>query len=239
MNIKPLPPLTRLLTILLKWYFPILVIALIGDMYSWYEYNNFAPGVDVEEVLLASDLVNLFISIIHVTFLIILGVTFLRWIYRANLNLRILSSAQMKFTPGWSVGWYFIPFANLYKPYQAMKEIWTVAHRGMRIDNFLLYWWWAFWIISNFAGKIAFKLAVSAVKAGNAQSYKLSAIADFASDGFDIFLTYIALLLVMEVSKAYCSNYAESSVLSTATLPAVMQSAANISTADSDPLSRN
>jgi len=56
---------------------------------------------------------------------IFLGVIFLRWIYRTNKNLHVLSSEHMTFSPGWSLGWYFIPVANLFKPYQAMKEIWT------------------------------------------------------------------------------------------------------------------
>ena len=45
------------------------------------------------------------------------------WIHRANRNARALGTQGMRFTPGWCVGWWFIPFMNLYKPYQAVSEI--------------------------------------------------------------------------------------------------------------------
>jgi hypothetical protein len=209
-DLKPLPPLTRFLTVLLKLYFAILIISLIGDIYSWYEYSDFAPGVDVDEILLASDVFNLIVGIIQLSFIAFLGVTFLRWIYRVNMNLHILSSAPMEYTPGWSIGWYFIPIANLYQPYKAMKEIWNVANIGKPGDSAIIRWWWAFWIISNIICQIAAKLAL---KTDNVRSNTLSAIANGASDGFYIILTYIALLLVTAVSKAYCSNFIESPVL--------------------------
>src|SRR4051812_40932909 len=44
---------------------------------------------------------------------IVTGITFLRWIHRANVNVRGFGAEGMTFTPGWSVGWYFVPIANL------------------------------------------------------------------------------------------------------------------------------
>lgn len=54
-------------------------------------------------------------------------ILFVKWIYRASFNARALGAQNMKFTPGWSVGYYFIPFLNLWRPYQAMKEIWKAS----------------------------------------------------------------------------------------------------------------
>ena len=31
------------------------------------------------------------------------------------------------FTPGWSVGWFFVPIMNPWKPFQAMREIWQAS----------------------------------------------------------------------------------------------------------------
>lgn len=61
------------------------------------------------------------------TFLIT-GIPFLLWIYRANLNARGFGATTMEFHPGWSVGYYFIPIMNLFKPYQAMQQIWKASH---------------------------------------------------------------------------------------------------------------
>jgi hypothetical protein len=210
MNIKPLPPFTRLLILLLKINIGVLVAAIIADIYTWYDYSKLAPEEDMGEIILASDLLSLLMAIIQAPFTIFLGVIFLRWIYRANANLHILSSESMEFSPGWSVGWYFIPIANLFKPYQAMKEIWKIAHRGRPSNSSILGWWWFLWILSILIGRIALKLTL---KAENAQSYTSSAIGDGAANGIDIILTYIAIMLIMAVSKAYCSNYVEQSIL--------------------------
>ena len=75
----------------------------------------------------------------------------LSWIYRANHNARQLGAADMRFTPGWAVGWYFIPIAWFWKPYQAMTEIWRASVSpsdwGATPVSPLLRWWWGLWIV--------------------------------------------------------------------------------------------
>ena len=70
----------------------------------------------------------------------------------------------MGFSPGWAVGWYFIPFANLWKPYQAMKEIWQASaspeHWESEDRSWLLPLWWTLWIVSNLLSNAAFRLAL-------------------------------------------------------------------------------
>jgi hypothetical protein len=53
---------------------------------------------------------------------------FLIWVYRANRNARALGAEGMRYTPGWSVGWFFIPFASLFKPYLAIRETWKASN---------------------------------------------------------------------------------------------------------------
>ncbi len=62
-------------------------------------------------------------------------ILFAMWIYRANFNARQLGAKNMKFTPGWSVGYYFIPFLNLWRPYQAMKEIWKASKNPPKLGE--------------------------------------------------------------------------------------------------------
>lgn len=96
-------------------------------------------------------------------------VVFLMWEYRAHSNLRALKAENVEFTPGWAVGWWFIPILNLFKPFQVMREIWcesdpeSVPEDGER--SFLssslhsapgfMTLWWAFWLLSNFLSNIA------------------------------------------------------------------------------------
>jgi hypothetical protein len=74
--------------------------------------------------------------------------------HRANRNARSFGQVPMAFSPGWAVGFYFIPVVALWQPYLAMKEIWSASEppgdrsrklpRLLEIPWLLLGWWAAF-----------------------------------------------------------------------------------------------
>jgi hypothetical protein len=111
--------------------------------------------VDMQEIMRAanaSDTRQQIIGIVQLFMIVALAVAVLCWIYRANSNARALGAASMRFTPGWAVGWYFIPIFNLWKPYQAMKEIWRASANPPDWQSQgrspLLPWWWFLWIVT-------------------------------------------------------------------------------------------
>ena len=78
----------------------------------------------------------------------------LMWIHRANYNVRQLGAHGLRFSPAGSVGWYFVPLLSLWRPYQAMKEIWKASMDprdwpAVSVPR-ILPLWWAFWWVSNF-----------------------------------------------------------------------------------------
>ena len=81
---------------------------------------------------------------------LITAILVLTWVQRANHNARSLGAVDMQYTPGWAVGWYFVPIAWFWKPYQAMKEIWRAsanpANWPGEPGSPLLHWWWILWI---------------------------------------------------------------------------------------------
>jgi Domain of unknown function (DUF4328) len=72
-------------------------------------------------------------------------VLFCVWIHRANRNARALGARGMEFTPGWAAGWFFVPIANLFKPYEAMREIYQASDPGRDEDDdvAVLSWHWS------------------------------------------------------------------------------------------------
>ncbi len=92
---------------------------------------------------------------------------FLVWLHRAHSNLPSLQAQNLEFTPGWAVGWWFIPFANLVKPYQAVREVWfesdpavgnderVFLSASLRTAPVYVGFWWALWLISNIVSNIA------------------------------------------------------------------------------------
>ena len=97
--------------------------------------------------------------------LLLTGLCFLIWTYRLNRNLRALGVVGLKFTPGWAVGYFFIPLISLYRPYQIFREIWQgsdpgpAPRSGQAWQNLpvpaLLGFWWVLWMITNVIDRLA------------------------------------------------------------------------------------
>ena len=93
-------------------------------------------------------------------------VCFLIWLYRASDNLRAINPhGPIEYSPGWAVGSFFIPIANLFIPYRAVKEIWQKS--GPPDEAFLFApsppstfpTWWTFWILAAIVGNISTRLS--------------------------------------------------------------------------------
>jgi hypothetical protein len=77
------------------------------------------------------------------------------FLVRANKNARALSGESLEVAPSWMVWWFVIPFANLFKPYVAVREVWE---RSKGAAPALLWLWWMAWIIGSVLGQIAFRM---------------------------------------------------------------------------------
>jgi hypothetical protein len=72
-------------------------------------------------------------------------VGFCMWFFRVCANLPSLGIHRPRFTPGWAVGYFFIPVVNLFRPYQVAREAWAATQRGPN-DAWIVTAWWASWI---------------------------------------------------------------------------------------------
>lgn len=79
--------------------------------------------------------------------LLVAVIAWCMWAYRAYANLPEVFGIPIESSPGWAPGSFFIPFLNLVKPYQIMKEVWEkVAPEREAADHTWLNLWWACWI---------------------------------------------------------------------------------------------
>ena len=108
---------------------------------------------------LASDRRQQFLGALSI--LVLLGAVgaWLTWQHRAQTNLHGMGMVGLQFTPGWAVGWWFIPFANLVMPFQTVRELRRASdpeadrYRWHLIKTpALLGWWWAAWLVGNIGG---------------------------------------------------------------------------------------
>jgi hypothetical protein len=51
---------------------------------------------------------------------------FFRWVYIVNRNTQQWNSA-MTISPGWNVGWFFVPIAVISKPFEGIRETCSVT----------------------------------------------------------------------------------------------------------------
>ena len=104
------------------------------------------------------NMADMFIQLSWVAF-VVSAVIVSIWIYRAHANLSVIGLDGLEFTPGWSIGWFFVPIASLVMPYRAMRELWerSGAAADVRWGGILPYWWGTFLIggvIENIGGRM-------------------------------------------------------------------------------------
>jgi hypothetical protein len=103
----------------------------------------------------ANDSRQQLVAITEVVVHLVTIVVFAMFLVRANKNARALSDMPLEVTPSWMVWWFFIPFANLFKPYGAVREVWE---RSKGAAPALLLLWWVAWVASGVLGQIALRM---------------------------------------------------------------------------------
>jgi hypothetical protein len=88
---------------------------------------------------------------------LITAVLFIIWMWRAAKNNEALGRVQARLGPGWAIGGWFIPLANLVIPVLVMQDLWRGSDSSVprgdirwRIGSrsALVGWWWAAFILS-------------------------------------------------------------------------------------------
>ena len=133
--------------------------------------NRAASGVDIDpELASTNDWRQMAIGLVQMVVSLAAGICFLMWIYRAHRNLPALGARRLKYSPGWTVGYFFIPILNLFRPYQATAEIWRASDPSVMMSERsgwsevptpnILPLWWAFWLLATFVGQVAARMAL-------------------------------------------------------------------------------
>lgn len=106
-------------------------------------------GSNFAAVTASSDRIALAALILIIVYLIG-AVIFLFWFHRAYANLDPLH-ARRRHGKGWSIGGWFVPILNLFRPKQIANDIWRGSGEAedRRIPLFV-HLWWVFWLIGTF-----------------------------------------------------------------------------------------
>ncbi len=90
-------------------------------------------------------------GLVELLLFVVAVVLFLRWLHRCYRNLVELDTENMRFTPGWAVGYWFIPILNLWRPKQILDDLWrgtdaradtgAGAWRSLPSTGLVATWW--------------------------------------------------------------------------------------------------
>ncbi|MGW2562944.1 DUF4328 domain-containing protein [Streptomyces sp. NPDC001514] len=85
--------------------------------------------------------------------LLVTAIVFILWFHRARINAGVFGPDLQRRRPGWAIGSWFIPVANLWMPYGVAADVWDASDRdlgapGRRTSRALLNAWWASWLVA-------------------------------------------------------------------------------------------
>lgn len=136
-------------------------LALLGGMAGYtvgpeylmddYSYPETAPG-EVVLLTFGLGLVGFYVAFF------VSAVAVCRFVFRAMRNLHLVDAPSAEMAPGWVVGWYFVPLANLFKPMEGMRQILDGSYEaaGREADAApSLALWWGTWLTGSIIGNVA------------------------------------------------------------------------------------
>lgn len=190
-------------------YLAITVILILSSIYQHSLLLDLRDGAPLtEEAVIANDDRQSMFTGWWVISLLITATFYFIWLYRVVSNSRIFHPKNIKFTPGRSIAWYFLPIVSLFWPYKDMQKLWKVNDEphnwNDKASSSLIKWWWFFWLFSN----VIIPVGVSGLeKANNIDSalfFSLVSIVGYASQAFCAFLL---LLILKAIYKKQTDMY--------------------------------
>lgn len=190
-----------------------IVISIVSIILGFYltvfqPQGAYIGGIDSAEVGLGTFIIGLqgLTLVSELPIIILTVIFFLIWLHHATKNLDALDAVG-DYSPGWAVGWWFIPFANLVVPYRVVKDVWEKSDPNIIEETD--YWhsfspgllfggWWAFWLLSRFVGRAS---GIYANKLETTEQWfvltKIIMVFDFLS----VIAALLCILIVLGIDK--------------------------------------
>jgi hypothetical protein len=182
------------------------IIALISNYFQFDLLQTVANGGTVTSAeAVFNDIRQQIVGVVYSITYLISGIVFIQWFRRAYFNLHLRSS-HLLYTDGWAAGSWFIPFLNLFRPFQIMKELYVETARifskkGLSEEvssTKFLGWWWALWLINNTVAQYEFR---TSLKAEIAAELSNVTIAGMIGNLISIPLAIITVKVVKDYAK--------------------------------------
>ena len=142
------------------------IIFAIGEYMSARAIEQYQKAAANISALERVDTIGMYTGIGGVISIVVTSMVAAFWINRVNKNAWVVDRGDMTITPGWNVGYFFVPFANLLLPFRGLRETLQVSTDpydapiiGVPILTRL---WWACWLIGGALNNISLRMALKA-----------------------------------------------------------------------------
>jgi hypothetical protein len=191
--------------------------ALVVDALQYRLIEGAVHGKQPPQALAALyDSLEWMVGLVQIVLLIATAVAFCIWTFRAYKNLKRLRVGGLQHSPGWAVGYFFIPIVQWYKPSVVFVEMWKASDPKAPIDDpaawqtsssgALIGPWWICWIVSNLISSWSARLSFSTV---NPSLKELQTQVTFValSDALSILAGLFAILVVKGIQDRQSRKY--------------------------------
>lgn len=131
-------------------------------------------------------------------------VVFILWFRRVRLNAEVFDASMQQMKPGWAVGAWFVPVANLWLPRRIAGGIWIASAQTHTDGSWRtvsvapVNLWWGAWVCSSLFSRYA---SQQYMKAEEAQEVMDAAGRMLAADAFGIVAAVFAILFVRKLTR--------------------------------------
>ncbi len=160
-----------------------------GAVHAYYEHLH--PLAQMEGTL-----INL-----RQLILILNSILFLVWLYLAASNVRALGARRLDYTPGWTVGWFFVPFVNLVKPCLAIQEIWMTSHDPSQRRVCASHWPVLVWWVLRLATLVVVFVASEMLHSHDPETARNGIVLTLAHLTMHLVVTVLFIYLVWKTSR--------------------------------------
>jgi hypothetical protein len=197
-------PLAKAITLLFGIYVVVELVADVNALVTIDVMGRVLASAPYEESeLSAIDTRNMGLAVLSGVVAILVVVWFCMFMVRANRNARSFGS-PMSIRPGWAAGFFFVPIVMLWKPYQAMKEIWQGSDPDPNVSAFsagvssLIGWWWALYLLHNFGGRVVWQVNK---KLNGPKDFITASWTEIVTSGLSIGAALLAIAVVRAVAR--------------------------------------
>lgn len=184
-------------------------VAAASTLWQFDLWRRLGAGLEVSiEEAEMSDGLSAVVGLLDVAVLVATGITFLMWFHRVRANLPALGVTDARWSPGWAVGWWFVPVMSLFRPYQVAAEIWqasdpaaTQADWRQRPVGSLLGWWWGIFIASIAVEQVSFRLWMRVDEYTPADFMQNLALLDVAVAAVNVVGAVLAIRVIREIER--------------------------------------